>query len=696
MLPLAQKIAFLLFAAACIGYAAMGFRRMALRIRRGRSDSESRTGQMGRRLARALAGTFTQRRIFKRRPLVNLFHSFIFYGFIVYLAVNAVDGAEGYLPFSIRSDNFAGAAYNLCADVLSVLVILGVVALVLRRFVLPSRRDFRFNAKTLIDPSVRQGSMTRDSILVSSFIVFHVASRMIAAAAKLKIVGHARGQIGGPAAAGDAFQPFATMLASVLPRAHAFALYQAGYWGALGSVLVFLGYFPWSKHVHIFTAPIKSFFRRPGGSGELPRMEMDLESDSQTLGAEKLEDLAWPRLLDAYACIQCNRCQDVCPASATGKELSPAALEINKRMELNRLGSGRTAASPFERGAASPNTLLEIALTREALWACTTCGACMEVCPVETEQMLDIVDIRRHQVMMKSEFPAQLQTAFRGMERASNPWGLNRDSRLAWAQGLAVPTIEERPEADVLYWTGCAAAYDPQAQKTARAFVQLLLHAEVNFAVLGNKEGCTGDPARRAGNEYLYLQLAEANALLLNRVKPKLMVTACPHCMNTLRNEYPQLGATYQVMHHTEYLDKLVAEGRLTPGSVPDKVTYHDPCYLGRHNGVYDAPRNLLQIVAAGYSEMDRRRESSFCCGAGGGQFWKEEEAGAERVADNRLREARKVLGAGEGKVLAVGCPFCKNMLNSAQSQTGESKIEVKDIAELLLEAVEAKTGSPG
>ena len=406
--------------------------------------------------------------------------------------------------------------------------------------------------------------------------------------------------------------------------------------------------------------------------------------------AKNLEDLAWPRLLDAYACIQCNRCQDVCPATATGKSLSPSALEINKRMELNDLAK---AGSGFERGQPSPNPLLTFALSPEAAWACTTCGACIDICPVGDEPMLDLIDIRRQQVMIEGEFPPQLQTAFRGMERAQNPWGINHDKRLDWAQGLNVRTTDENPEPDVLFWVGCAASYDPQSQKTARAFVQLLDHAGVDFAVLGKRECCTGDTARRAGNEYLYRQLADTNVATLNAVKPKLIVATCPHCMNAVGKEYKQLGGDFKVMHHTEYLETLVTSGKLVADASLATVTYHDPCYLGRHNGVYDAPRNLLNILSNEVVELPRNRENAFCCGAGGAQFWKEEEEGSERISDNRYREAQRALGSAHDKVLAVGCPFCKSMLDSTPAKD-EGILVVRDIAELLLEGVQKCSGT--
>ncbi len=677
MLPLTQKILFALFAAITGALGAYGFSRLYRRIARGRSDTDTRWNELPRRVVYALVTTLTQSRTFRKRPWVSFFHSFIFYGFTFYLLVNLVDAIDGYTPLSFASLGLAGNIYVLFADVLSALVLVGVVALVIRRFMLPSRRDFRFNERTLLHEDVKQRYVTVDSVIVSAFILFHVGSRAVGAGAKLAVEGP------------DRFAPFATLLSHLFTPANALAWRVFGYWGALGSVLAFLSYFPYSKHVHIFMAPAKYLVRRDESSGVLPAMALDVEAEEPELGAKRLEDLAWPRLLDAYACIQCNRCQDVCPATATGKALSPSALEINKRMELNELTKHQRS---FETGAPSSHPLLSFALSPEAAWACTTCGACVDVCPVGDEPMLDIVDIRRQQVMVEGEFPAQLQTAFRGMERAKNPWGINHDKRMDWANGLRVQTTDQNPEPDVLFWVGCAASYDPQSQKTARAFVQLLNHAEVNFAVLGKRECCTGDSARRAGNEYLYRQLADENVATLNGVKPKLVVASCPHCLNAVGKEYKQLGGDYKVMHHTEYLESLVADGRLQAETSTTAVAYHDPCYLGRHNGVYDAPRNVLNILSNAVVELPRNRGNSFCCGAGGAQFWKEEEAGSERISGNRLREVGQTLHGAPDKVLAVGCPFCKSMFQSTPGAEESAPVEVRDVAELLWEAVQRRT----
>ncbi|BBN94711.1 iron-sulfur binding reductase [Deinococcus grandis] len=708
MLPLIHKLLFFLFALIAGGFGAWGFYRLYRRVARGAPASEDRTGNPVQRVMYAIRVSLTQERTFRRRTAISVLHSFIFYGFVYYLLVNVVDGLEGYLPFHIYSkDSPLLAGYNFLADLLSMLVLVGVISLLIRRLFLPSKRDFRFTDKTLLHPLLKANYILRDSLIVSSFITFHVGSRVLGNAAKMTEEARALGGY-------DTFQPFSSALGRLLFNGASEQAIEGwrvfGYWGALGSVLAFLAYFPFTKHIHIFMAPLNYALKRPVGSGVLPPMkglEEAMEAEEPKLGVEKLEDLEWPRLLDAYSCIQCNRCQDVCPANATGKALSPAALEINKRMELNVIGSHPSPftlkPAPFEGGASTAHPLLEFAINEESVWACTTCGACMQVCPVQDEQMLDIIDIRRHQVMVAGEFPPQLQTAFRGMERASNPWGISRDKRMEWAEGLKVPTIDENPEPDVIYWVGCAASYDPGAQKVARSFVQLLDKAGVNYAVLGKKEACTGDSARRAGNEFLYQTLAQENVETLNTVAPKLIVATCPHCMNAIGNEYRQLGGDYRTIHHTEYLETLVAAGKLPMERLAENVTYHDPCYLGRHNGVYDAPRSLITKMAGEVLDLERSRENSFCCGAGGAQFWKEEEEGSERISDNRFRELQARLDGAKaasdefeqtGKVVAVGCPFCKAMMNSTPEKQKRDDIIVKDVAELMLESVQRADGT--
>ena len=375
----------------------------------------------------------------------------------------------------------------------------------------------------------------------------------------------------------------------------------------------------------------------------------------------------------------CFRCQEVCPAYNTGKVLSPAAMEINKRYYLNEHGA------QFARGDPSQETLTEFAIPPEAVWACTACGACVDICPVGNEPMRDILQIRRALVLMENDFPEQLQTAFRGMERTLNPWNVPLAERMRWAEGLQVPTIEENPEPDLLWWVGCAPSTDARAQKTARAFAEILNTAGVNYAVLGQNEQCTGDSARRAGNEFLFNELASANVEMLNEVTPKRIVTTCPHCMHTIGNEYPAFGGHYTVIHHTQLINELIAAGKLhLKHDGLQRITFHDPCYLGRLNDILIDPRQVLQQNQAELIELPRHGKKSFCCGAGGAQMWKEEEEGNERVNANRFREAQ-TSGA---DTLAVGCPFCMIMLNDASKDAG-SEMKVLDIAEIIHQSLE-------
>ena len=458
---------------------------------------------------------------------------------------------------------------------------------------------------------------------------------------------------------------------------------HVAFWVSFGLVLAFLPYFLYSKHIHLFIAPINFLLKPQRRSiGELSRLDFNDES-IESFGVSHLEDLGWEQLLDAYACIMCYRCQQVCPAYNTGKVLSPAALEINKRYFLNYYGNHIAA------GEASPQGLVEFAIPPEAIWACTACGACIDICPVNNEPMRDILDIRRSLVLNENAFPQQLQSAFRGMERNVNPWNISPTERMKWAEGLFVPTIEENPAPEILWWVGCAPATEARAQNVARAFAQILNRARVNYAVLGKQEQCTGDSARRSGNEYLFNEMATANVELLNRIGTKRIVTTCPHCLHTLKNEYPAFGGNYMVIHHSQLIKELLESGSLEYNSRIkdnqfDRITYHDPCYLSRHNQIIAEPRNCSELVGVSISELPRHGLKSFCCGAGGAQMWKEEEHGYERVNSNRFKEA-EATGA---EILAVGCPFCMIMLTDAK-KTANSEMQILDIAELVAARLE-------
>ncbi len=666
MLTLPEKIAFLILVLISLYFTGRGVARMIAIIRRGRGRPD--WGLAARRAVDVVvAKTMALAPTFRARPLTSVIHGLVAWGFMFYVLVNIGDVLEAYIPgFVFMGQGGVGNLYRLGADVFSVSVLVGMTALMIRRYVLRPA-SLTLADRTLVHPKARAG-ITRDSAIVGAFILLHVGGRFVGETFHLASVGPDTWQLMASAVGG--WWVGASPLALEVAR-------HTAWWFALGLILAFLPYFPHSKHIHLFMAPINYLLRPERRSmGELDALDFEDESIEQ-FGAARLEDLSYSSLIDAYACIMCNRCQEACPAYTTGKVLSPAALEVNKRYFINIEG-GRLAS-----GEASAQTLTEFAITPEAVWACTACGACNQVCPVGNEPMRDILEIRRDLVLMENSFPEQLQTAYRGMERTVNPWNVPPENRLEWAKGLSVPTVEENPDADILWWVGCAPATDPRTQKTAQALARVLNAAGVNFAVLGTREQCTGDAARRSGNEYLFNELATANVEILNQVAPKRILTTCPHCMHVLQNEYPAFGGNYQVIHHTQLLQELLADGRLSiSGSGQDMgtITFHDPCYLGRQNGVVAAPRQALAESGLSLTEMPRHGQASFCCGAGGSQMWKEEEAGTARVSETRLEEARAT-GAG---TLAVGCPFCMIMLES--SQESDSQMPIRDVVEIVAE----------
>lgn len=672
MLTPLEKLVFFMLALFAIGATYSGFREMYLVINRG--EGKLHLENLPRRMWKALRIYLTQETTLRTRRVVSLIHWGIVIGFTFYFLVNAVDLLIGYVDgleeTLMSAEGLLAAGYDafrLLADVLSVVVLVGVVYFIVRRLYLPNKKQLQYHDNVLLHPKVKQGGQLNDSMIVAGFILLHVGARFLGES--VLVAAH------GP----DVFSPFATLVsplfAGMSPEALDF-LRHLCWWLALGGILVFTPYFPYTKHAHLFMAPLNYMTRpRRTSLGELPPLDFE-DEEREVFGASELQHLHKTQVFDAFACIQCNRCQDVCPAYVTGKELSPSALEVNKRYYI------RENMTAIAKGEATV-PLMGNVISESAVWACTGCGACVDICPVGDEPMFDIFDIRRDQVLMQGDFPGELQEAFNGMERQGNPWSVS-ESRLQWADGLdfPVPTVEENPDFDILYWVGCAASYDPRAQKTARSLVQVLHTAGVNFAVLGERESCTGDAARRAGNEYLFFELASGNVDTLNEVNPPRIVVTCPHCLHTVGKEYHQFGGEYEVVHHTELIDELIKAGRL-PDTISagqwSNVTFHDPCYLGRQNDVIDEPRSVLASLNIENREMPRHGRKSFCCGAGGAQFWKEEEHGERAVNIERYEEAT---GTG-ADVVAVGCPFCMQMFESARSEKPDGP-EVRDIAELI------------
>lgn len=657
MLSPIEKILFVLATIASLYFTYKGVMRIIAHISSG--QGKPRWNLIGKRIGALIVKVGLFQPVFRFRFWTSVLHAFIGWGFLSFLLINLADLIYAFTHYKLLEHlGLFGDFYRGLADIANVAILVGMLALVIRRFILrPATLSTR--EMTLLHPKARFGIL-RDSAIVALFILTHNTARLLGESFYVAEKGF------------DRWQPFISAVAGLWSGADAAVLLigeRIMFWLSIGAVVAFLPYFPYSKHIHLFFAPINFALKPERKSiGELSYINLDDQSIEQ-FGAATMKDLGWEQIMDSYACIMCFRCQEVCPAYNTGKLLSPAALEINKRYHLNY-------------GGATDVPMAQL-ISEEAVWACTSCGACVDICPVGNEPMRDILDIRRNLTLMESNFPKQLETAFKGMERNMNPWNVSQADRMKWAEGLNVPTIEQNPEPEILWWVGCAPATDVRAQKTAQAFAKILNAAGVNYAVLGKNEACTGDSARRAGREDIFFGLASQNVEILNEVAPKRIVTTCPHCLHTIKNEYPAFGGNYTVIHHTQLINELVGAGKVQLQVTSDelRVTFHDPCYLGRHNKEFDAPRDTLKSVGVLTIEMPRNAAKSFCCGAGGAQMWKEEEAGSGRVNEARFKEAKST-GA---DTIAVGCPFCLTMMSDASKADGDS-MQVKDVAELVAE----------
>jgi Fe-S oxidoreductase len=470
-----------------------------------------------------------------------------------------------------------------------------------------------------------------------------------------------------------------TTLSGLFSSGSAETWYHVFFWGHMLSVLGFLNYLPYSKHLHVLTSVPNVYFSNLKDRGALKPINLADETLTK-YGATDVDDLTWKQLLDGYTCTECGRCTAACPANTTGKMLNPRKIIVDIRARtFEKAGAGGDGKE------APPHQLLDNFITEQELWACTTCMACVQECPVMIEHVDAIVDLRRGLVLNESRFPDELKSPFSNLERNFTPWGFGHSTRADWAEGKDIPKMAEVRSADVLFWVGCAGAYDARYRKVTEAFAELMKMAGVSFAILGTEEKCNGDPARRMGNEYLAQSLIMENVQTLNNYQVKKIVVTCPHCLQSLGKEYKQFGGNYEVVHHTTFLQQLIDEGKLKLS--PEKaatITFHDPCYLGRYNGEYDAPRSLVDAVAGRTVEMPRSKDRSFCCGAGGGQMWMEEREG-KRVNIERTDEAL----ATEAGIVGTGCPFCMTMLtDGVKARDAAGRVQVKDVAELVFEAV--------
>ena len=668
MLTLPEKIVFIIFVIISFYLAYKSFKRMFQIIQRGTNPIAWKDTL--KNFPKGIKVLLSQKTLFTTRPIVGFIHSLVAWGFTIYILVNIFDVIAGFVPeFAFFPNSSIGFIYRLFVDVFSVVVLIGVSYFLIRRFVL-NEQKLVIDEPVYLSESAKKG-IRKDSFIVGLFILLHVSGRFIGASFLIAQNKH------------DSAQPFATLLSSLWLNLSSSQLYfgeHISWWFALGLILAFIPYFPLSKHAHLFMGPINYMIPddRPN-KGAIKPINFEDESIEQ-YGVANMEHFSQKSIFDSYACIMCNRCQDNCPAYQTGKELSPAALEINKRYYLNENGNS------FIKGSEVP--LKDLLLTDNALWSCTSCNFCVIACPVGNAPMNDILEIRQDRVLMESNFPSELTSTFKNLETNNNPWAFNQQDRAKWAEGLNIKTLSEDSDSEILFWVGCSGSYDARYQKVSQAFSKIMQKANVNFRILGIEEKCNGDTARRLGNEYLAQNLMQENIATLNNYNIKSIVTACPHCFNSLKNEYPKLGGKYEVLHHTEFIDNLIKSNKisLNNGIKVEKLTYHDSCYLGRYNSIYDQPRNVLSSIEnIEITEPNRNKENGFCCGAGGGRMFLEETTGA-RINEERTKE---LIDTG-ANTIASACPFCMTMLNDGlKAKEKNEEIEVKDIAEIILEHIQ-------
>jgi Fe-S oxidoreductase/nitrate reductase gamma subunit len=668
MLSSVGKIVF----AACIAATAGAFLApLILRFRVVRAGQPAlRFGELARRVGAALTKVFLQRCTLKNeRRFTGLMHVCIFYGALTFDTMTLNHTLEGFFDgFYLFGRTGFGLLFSLTVDVLAVLVLAATLFFIVRRFVV---RPEAYRT-TRLDSALIYFFLTAVTLSYLYFEAFAVAYHP--ETARLSFLGTALAQ---------------RIAASGASAAAVAAQVRLAWWLHILLVFAFISYVPHSKYLHMLAGPFNLLFRPERPCGELA--PLDLET-SERFGIETAADFSWKDNLDAFACMECGRCQDACPAFASGKPLSPKMILFNQE---RRLLKERRALLAGNRDGCAP--LVPETFSEGEIWTCTTCGACMHVCPVEIEHIPKIVGLRRSRVLMESKFPAELNATFRNLETNSNPWGIGFAKRAEWAEGLDVPLLKDRPDAEWLLYVGCAGSFDEEGRKVSAALVRILRRAGLDFAVLGTEEKCCGDSARRLGHEYLFQQLAAENLAAFLRFKVKRIVTACPHGFNILKHEYPKLLGrltvfsdedraalrAIEVVHHAALIDRLLRDGRLTLTAADvGKLTYHDPCYLARHNGMTAEPRSILgRLAPRGIQELGRSREHGFCCGAGGGLMWTEESLG-RRI--NHLR-TDEILATGAGTV-ATACPFCKSMLTDGLKDKGRTEVAVKDIAQLVAE----------
>jgi Fe-S oxidoreductase len=699
-----QQVLFILLLAAAVAFFARTVWLFGRALATGTPEPRPRLDEIGGRLVDVGIYWFGQKKVAEEGPghRTSKHHLFIFWGFLI-ITIATVDlivsSVIPGLSLRLLPDFMYQPLYGLI-DVFNAVVLLMIT--------------WSFIRRTLVKPRLIPMNLDAGLILgaIAGLMVTHFLMHGYEIAGELSASG---------GVSHTGYMPISNALGHALYPLSETAAHRGaviGYWLHVLILLTFLNYLPYSKHIHLLGA-LPNIFARNRSERRMDLPKINLEDETQW-GVGKYEQFSWKSLLDTYACTECARCSNYCPAYNTGKNLSPMQLVHDIRYEmLDRVqireqiaGKEKEIANLDEYAKANgyddahPHPDLVYARTElselraqeegmprltggrvaeDTLWACTTCGACQEVCPVFIEHPLKILQMRQNLVLEQEKTPPELQRTFRNMERQSNPWGIGNDQRMDWAKDLDVSLIEDNPDPEYILWVGCAGAFDSRIIKQTRAMIKVLNTAGVDYAVLGHNEACTGDPARRTGNEMMFQMLAEQNIETLKSVNAKKVITSCPHCLHTLKNDYPQFGGNFEVVHHTQLIDHLFKSGALkSDGSPVQKVTYHDSCYLGRWNREFDAPRDVINAVGvANVVELERNKRHGFCCGAGGGRMFMEEHG--ERVNFNRADE---IIATGV-EAVAVACPFCNIMLTDGMKQRNvEDKVAVLDIAELVAQSI--------